>query len=1281
MHLLLAQKGTLAEADEPIDLGQSAGDIIFLSAADTELAALSMARANAEAAGVILPSLRLVNLANLAHPMSVDLYAAKTLPKAKLAIAKLIGGEAYWRYGTQIFSQAAAEYGFQLCFLSGDGNADDNLLRQSSPAEADCAALGQYLHYGGAENALNFLFYCRYLLGEGEKPPLPRLLPPAGFWLSPEITGAADEAALLQAARLSGKPPVYIIFYRAYAQSGRTEPIEALAKALSARGMLPIPVYVSGLKDKYSAAVLERLFAEAPPALALNATGFAAGAPENSGRQTRTILDKYGNIVLQFILSSQTEEAWRKDGRGLAARDVAMQVSLPEMDGRVLSRAIAFKTAAFYDEAAQCTITATQSLADRVEFVADLAKNWLKLRHKPAGERRIALIIANYPGGDGRLGHGVGLDTPQSLIIVMREMKKAGYDIDNIPQNGNALMHLLAKGVTHEGAAGRKINITLPQAAYEIYFAALPRQIRQAIIARWGAAADDKFCIDTGGGKVFALPIMMFGGIAVALQPERAYGLDPRAVYHDPDIAPSHHYLAFYFWLRHIYRADAVVHMGKHGNLEWLPGKALALSAECCPEIALGAMPHIYPFIVNDPGEGTQAKRRSQAVIIDHMTPPLTRAETYGSLRDLEALIDEYYTAAQMDVRRLDSLKAQIHELALQAGLHEDAGIKAGDDDEQALKKLDAFLCELKELQIRDGLHIFGQAPEGDQLAGLIAALARMKRHEDASGSGLQAAIARDLELAFDPAMLAPQDLAKPWKEIKPALLRNITAAPWRNYGDAVERIELLAVKLIKDCLLESKTACPQELPETEAVLAEIEKEILPYVTSCGRDELKGLLNALDGHFTPPGASGAPTRGRLNVFPMGRNFYALDNRAAPTQTAWELGRKSAELLVRRYAQDNGEWPVSFGITVWGTANMRTGGDDIAQVLALIGAKPVWDGMSRRVTGYEIIPIAKLGRPRVDVLLRISGLFRDAFPEQLILLGEAIRAVGRLDENEADNPIAARIKRDKAMLLAQGEKEKAAETQAQYRIFGAKPGHYGTGVQELIDSGAWETREDLGRVWTEFSAHAYGVHGDCDIAPSSEAEAQLGVKAMLEKRLEAIDAVVQNQDNREHDILDSGEYYAFEGGMAAAAESRQGKKLAVYHNDYSRPERPLIKTLDEELALTLRGRMVNPKWLASAVRHGYKGAAEMAAAVDYLFAFAATAGAVKDAHFDAVYEAYFKDEAIRRFLAEINPAALRDMARRLSEALRRNLWKPKSNSAAADLANLAGGNTGDRDGAE
>lgn len=1240
MHLLLAQKGTIVEADEAVDLGQSPADVIFMAAADTELASVSVAKASL---GKDSSELRLANLMALSHPMSVDTYIERTASKAQLVVLRVIGGESYWPYGLQRLHALAVERKIKFVVLPGDDKPDAGLEKYCTVALDDCEAVWRYLIEGGTQNMQGFLRYCDYLLGRASRPVDAVPLMKAGLW-SPEDKGFSLET-LEKQRKISGKPVVAVCFYRALVQSGQTLAIEALVKALAKRDMIALPVYVSSLKDPLSVAIVDSIFARLCPDIVLNATGFAV----SNGLMDRepTVLEKRGAMVLQIILSGSSEEIWQRDGRGLSARDLAMNVALPEVDGRLLTRAISFKSAVQFDEQTECNVVVHKPLADRVEFVCELAKNWVRLRLKKPAERRVAIIMANYPGGDGRLGHGVGLDTPAATLLTLRAMEQHGYPVTDIPADGNTLMRLLSQGPTNEGVAGRVIRVSFSVKEYKMLFNNLDKEIQQEILQRWGAPEDDAYVTDQG----FALPVMMFGDTVIGIQPERAYGMDAKQVYHAPDIVPSHHYLAFYFWLRFVYRADAVVHMGKHGNLEWLPGKALALSSRCYPEIALGALPHIYPFIVNDPGEGTQAKRRSSAVIIDHLTPPLTRAESYGPLKDLEVLVDEYYEASGVDPRRLAKLKTEILDLVRLTGLNRDAGIDVHDSDDFALEKLDAFLCDLKELQIRDGLHIFGKAPEGEQLENLLVALARVPRGDDEKGS-LHRAIADDLALHFDPLDCAFADV---WAGSKPQILQTICQDVWRSTGDTVERIELLALKLVS-----GEVQLPSWFAKTLPILDDIQNSLRPMVLSCGPSEMEGFLKALDGRFVNPGPSGAPTRGRPDVLPTGRNFFSVDTRAVPTPSAWTLGKRSAELLITRYVQDHGEWPKAFGLTAWGTANMRTGGDDIAQALALLGVKPVWDAASRRVTGYEVIPLAALGRPRVDVTLRISGFFRDAFPEQLVLLDQAIRAVAALDEPLADNPIANNVARDSALMLEQGFSADDALERAGYRIFGARPGVYGTGVQELLDKGNWQESADLGKAWFAHSSHAYGK------AEAADAVAQ------LEERLQQLDAVVQNQDNREHDLLDSGEYYAFEGGMASAIAEKKGLWPTIYHNDLSRPERPLIKTLQEEIGRTLHGRAVNPKWIDSAKRHGFKGGVEMAATVDYLFAFAATTNAVSDHHFEAIYDAYIRDLQTRDFLKQCNPAALSEIAEKLVQAIERQLWSPRSNSARYELEELQKG---------
>ncbi|APO75173.1 cobaltochelatase subunit CobN [Rhizobium etli 8C-3] len=1274
MHLLLAQRGTISDGDEAIDLGQSPADILFLSAADTELAAIAAAHAQ----GSRSFTLRLASLMSLKHPMSVDAYIERTASCAKLIIVRALGGASYFHYALEALHACAARHGALIAVLPGDSKPDAGLTPFSNVPLDDLNALWGYLIEGGEGNSRSFLDYATAMLSGGEKPGAAAPLMKAGIWWPGRGVIGVEEWKIFSAPGIQDskkeagfKPIVAISFYRALVQSGETAPVEALIEALAAEGLRPLPVFAYSLKDPLSIGILERVFAEAPPDVVINATGFAVSAP--GADRAPSVLESNGAVVLQAIFSATSKEAWASSSQGLSARDLGMNVALPEVDGRVLARAVSFKSAARYDAAVEANIVASEPDTERMRYTAKLAANWARLRNRQVAGRRIALVLANYPNRDGRLGNGVGLDTPASTIEVLKAMRDSGYAVSGFPADGDALMRHLAEGPTNSGHDGKVIRETLSLSGYKAFFASLPKKIQDEITLRWGDPASDPYFMDGS----FALPFTRFGHLLVGIQPARGYNIDPKESYHSPDLVPPHGYLAFYAFLREEFGADAVIHMGKHGNLEWLPGKALALSSECYPEAILGPLPHLYPFIINDPGEGTQAKRRSSAVIIDHLTPPLTRAESYGPLKDLETLVDEYYEAAGSDPRRIRLLGKQILDLVADIGLDRDAGIAKGESGDEALKKLDAYLCDLKEMQIRDGLHVFGVAPVGRLLTDLTVALARVPRSLGEDGDqSLQRAIAKDafaadvaeappfmkhlsaasgrtegpksLSRHFDP---LDCDMSAPWLGPRPSLLMETSDTPWRTNGDTIERIELLAAELVAGGI-----PCPTDWPATQSVLTEIETRLKPSIRACGKAEIAGLLRGLDGRFVAPGPSGAPTRGRPDVLPTGRNFYSVDSRAVPTPAAFELGKKSAELLVRRYVQDHGDWPVSFGLTAWGTSNMRTGGDDIAQALALIGVKPVWDMTSRRVTGYEIIPPALLQRPRVDVTLRISGFFRDAFPEQITLFDRAIRAVGALNEDAADNPIAARMRGETARLAAAGLDEASAQKRAGYRIFGSKPGAYGAGLQALIDEKGWERRADLAESYLVWGSYAYGA--------AEEGRAERGV---FEERLRSIQAVVQNQDNREHDLLDSDDYYQFEGGMAAAAEQLGGVRPAIYHNDHSRPEKPVIRSLEEEIGRVVRGRAVNPKWIDGVMRHGYKGAFEIAATVDYLFAFAATTGAVGNHHFEAVYQAFVADSKVRDFMAKKNPAALADMKERLLEAIERRLWTPRSNSARFDLA--------------
>ncbi len=1248
MHLLAGDTGRIDDGDAAVDLGQSPGDVVFLSAADSELAALAAATSSLDR-----PTFRFANLMRLSHPLSVDLYLEKTLASAKLVVVRMMGGVGYWPYGLDQLRALARRGGPRLVAVPGDDRWDESLEAYSTVPVEDCRLVWRYLVEGGTANYAAATALTAHLLGEGERPPPPAALAHAGcYWPGEGVISL--EAAM---ARLpAGKPIAPLIFYRALIAGGSTAPIDALAAELAGEGIAALPVFVASLKDRESEAFLKAAFAAAPPAIVLNTTAFAVSqiGKANSG----TVLDRAGTPVLQVVLAGSSEEAWRESARGLLPRDLTMNVVLPEVDGRILTRAISFKAELPSDPRTEARTTVYRPVADRVAFVASQAAAWIRLGAKPAKERRVAIVLSNYPNRPGRIANGVGLDTPESAVRLARALREAGYDVEGFPGTSGELMALLMEGwaggerssafAEDDDVVGLRPLAAL--ADYRVFFNELPEASRAAVDARWGPPESDPAFI--GGG--FRLPVRRFGNVVIAIQPSRGYDIDPKATYHDPALVPPHSYLAFYAWLRSGFGTDAIVQLGKHGNLEWLPGKATGLSETCWPEVALGALPVIYPFIVNDPGEGSQAKRRSSAVIVDHLMPAMTRAETYGPLAELETLIDEYYLAAGIDPRRRAWLETEIVALAGRNGLDRDLGISRADGD-GALRALDAHLCELKEMQIRDGLHVLGASPRAGERTDTLVAIARVARTGGRpQDQSLHRALVEDLRLAFDP---FDCDLAGDWTDPRPEALAGIAGTPWRTGGDTVERLELLAAQLVTRRL---SGQCESVGGASDAVLDWIAEELAPALDRSGEGEIAGVLAALNGRFVPPGPSGAPTRGRPDVLPTGRNFYSVDVRAVPTRAAWAIGKAAADALALRYFQDEGEWPRSVAMSAWGTSNMRTGGDDVAEVLALIGAAPTWEPGTGRVTGFKVVPLSELRRPRIDVTLKISGMFRDSFPDQIDLIDSAVRAIADLEEDETANPIAGSARDALAQLTAAGVDPVLARRRAAARIFGARPGAYGAGLQVPIDEGLWETRADLAESFLTWGSFAYGGGRNGEAARGGFAE-----------RLKSVDAVLQNQDNREHDILDSDDYYQFQGGLSTTVETLTGVVPRTYHGDHSRPEKPVVRSLGEEIARVVRGRAVNPKWIAGMMRHGYKGAFEIAATVDYLFAYAATTDAVGDHHFDLLHDAYLGNPEVRSFIEECNPPALAEMAAKFREAIDRGLWSPRRNSVYDQLSALIG----------
>jgi cobaltochelatase CobN len=1112
MHIARIESRSLDETAAAVDLDQSPADVVFLSFSDSDLACLAAAW---ERDADRLPSLRLANLTLLKHPFSVDLHIEKVCAHARFVLVRLLGGVAYWRYGIDELAAMARARNIALAIVPGDRVEDARLDAASTVEVEDLRLIWRYFEEGGPDNLSACLHFIAGRLGSSSPAPPPRPVAPFGIYQSGRRKVAAD------------RPRALIVFYRSIFLSDDCAPIDALADALAARGMNVSCVYVASLKDPAVQAPLALLLSQTPCDVILNATAFSARIDEGGG-----VLDAADAPVLQVVLAGATRDQWAGSTRGLAAADLAMNVVLPEIDGRILTRAISFKQEMQRSEKLEFIRVVHAPAPDRIAVVADLACAWARLRRNPAAERAIACVLSDYPAKGGRVGYAVGLDTPRSVLAIGEALNGAGYAVGALSDEGELIARL---------SSGPEEPV-LSLDAYERALAQLPENFVRAVVTTWGESADDP----AFRAGAFHFRLVRAGKLIVAVQPDRGHRAGRKGEYHDSNLAPRHSYVAFYLWLREIERIDAMIHCGAHGTLEWLPGKSIALSASCAPEVVLGPIPVIYPFIVNNPGEAAQAKRRIGAVTIGHLTPPLVAAGAHGAAAELEGLFDEYAQAQALDPRRARAIAELILERAGNSGLSEECAA-TGLDPEAALIRLDAWLCDLKDMRIGDGLHVFGRQPE---------------------------AKSRDENLA---------------------ILLERGGADAAAIGDRLD--------------------------------------------ACAESEMSGLIAALDGRFVQPGPAGAPARGRLDVLPTGRNLYSVDPRAVPTRTAWEIGRRTAEEIVARYARDHGEWPKRIVLDLWGSATMRTGGDEIAQAFALLGARPVWDHGSHRVSGYEILPIAMVGRARVDVTLRISGLFRDCFSGQIALLHRAIQDIAALDESVADNPLAAHAGAPLA------------------RIFGAAPGRYGIGIARQLTSGEWTDRAELGAAYLARTSHAYDGIGEGE-------EKSEGFRT----RVADADAFVHVQDLPGQDVLDSDAFAEHEGGFAAAAELLGGTP-ALYHADATAAHRSVVRPLAEEIARVLRGRAINPRWIAGQMRHGHRGAAEIAETLDNLFAYAALTDAAPSRHFDLFFDATCGDDRVRAFLLAANPQAARAMAARFEEARRRGFWVSRRNSAAEILERI------------
>ncbi|WP_375474424.1 cobaltochelatase subunit CobN [uncultured Jatrophihabitans sp.] len=1164
------------------------------------------------------------------------------LDGVELAVVRLLGGEATWPVGLA----AVAASGVPTVVLGGEAAPDADLMARSTVSTGVASTALGYLVEGGPANlAALAAFLSDTVLRTGHGFDQPVSTPAVGV-----RGGAAPPDP-------DGRPRVGVVYYRAHELAGNTAFVDDLATALEVAGAQPVPVFCASLRGLASAgswdAPLLRLLrgCDALVITVLAAGGVTPADASAGGAEDAWSIGALADLdipLLQGICLTSSRAAWAA-ADSMSPMDAAMQVAIPEFDGRIIGVPFSFK------EAGDDGIPRYVADPERTRRLAGLAHAHARLRHVPAAQRRIGILLSSYPTKHARVGNAVGLDTPASAVRLLAALADSGVDVGGPPpQDGTALIHQLIAAGGHDVEWLTEAQLAaaparLPAEAYARLFGELPAELQAAMREHWGEPPGSLYVDGGVGGGDIVLAGLLLGNVALMIQPPRGFGENPIAIYHDPLLPPSHHYLAAYRWLADDFGADAIVHLGKHGTLEWLPGKGLGASAGCAPDAVLGNLPLVYPFIVNDPGEGTQAKRRAHAVVVDHLIPPMARADTYGEMAKLEQLLDEYASVAALDPDKLATVRDQIWEVVQEAQLHHDMHADAmpdADEFDDFVLHLDGYLCEIKDVQIRDGLHILGDAPMGEARVNLVLAILRAQQVFGGAApvDGLRATLARGFGLD-EAALLAEPGAPAPPSGRLPALVDG----PAASAADLVDLLETLARRLVQGMEDEGWTldaasgvlerTLETQAPDVAAVLDFAVREIVPRLAAT-TDELDRTVGALEGRFVPPGPSGSPTRGLVSVLPTGRNFYSVDPKAIPSRNAYAVGVALADSLLARHLADHGTYPASVGLTVWGTSAMRTQGDDIAEVLALLGCRPVWDDASRRVTGFEVIPPAELGRPRIDVTVRISGFFRDAFSHVIDLLDDAVAAVAALDEPAEQNYLRRHVEAD---LAEQGDWRRAT-----LRIFGSKPGAYGAGLLPLIDARNWHDDADLAEVFAVWGGYAYG-------------RGLAGVQARpdMERSFARIAVAAKNADTREHDIMDSDDYFQYHGGMIAMVRHLTGQSPEAYIGDSATPSAVKTRTLAEETQRVFRSRVVNPKWISAMQRHGYKGAFELAATVDYLFGYDATAGVVPDWMYEKLASAYVFDDGVREFMQQANPWALRGITERLLEAAERGMWaKPE-----------------------
>lgn len=1107
--------------------------------------------------------------------------------------------------------------------------------------------LHRYLINGGALNFRNMLcFVHKLLFASDDDVEPPRQLPHEGIY-HPDFPDFNDLEGYLQKHVDPSKPTVGIWFYQSYFNDGDLTAYTCLIREIERRGANVIAVFHLRYKDamrgnRGSDYVAEHFFKDASGRsridVLINPLMFSLtlNAPEY-----RSVLSGLGVPFLQAFSTMQRRREWEESVQGLGTMEVSFQAAQPEFDGALMTVPFASREQEGIDPLTGAEVVRIRPIEERVGKLADMAVRWAGLRRKPNSEKRIAIVFHHNPPRNDRIGCAVGLDTFESVRLLLQRMDEEGYVVGRHYETADELARELVgrmtcdrRWITSEQMAERA-EAWADSCLYQPWHDALPEESRKKMVKEWGDMPGDLFVHE----ERLLFPGTLNGNVFITIQPSRGKFERQDQLLHDPDIPPPHHYLACYRWIRDEFRADAIMHVGKHGSLEWLPGKALGLSEECFPDLAIMDLPNIYPYIINDPSEGTQAKRRSNCCIIDHLTPVFTNADLYEELAVLDNHLRSYADARNNDPAKLDILRPMIWDAVVAADLDKDTGYtkeKAMEDFGKFLEVLHSTLEEIADTMVADGLHVMGVAPEGDRLVEFLVQLTRL---EQSGVPSLRESIVGAMGYDYD-------ELLE--KRGSPVFGREN-----KTGGDLVREAHEHALAMVRtlsghDYSAGAPLAVRERMPElvTPGVfdaLTYICTDLVPRIRQVS-DEVDASLKGFSGLFVEPGPSGAPTRGQADILPTGRNFFSIDPQRIPTPAAWKVGQCLGDALVERYLQEKGEYPRSIGIILFGGSTMRSGGDDLAEILYLMGVRPVWQKGSGYVKGLEVVPTSELKWPRLDMVPRISGFFRDAFPLLVERIDQAVRMVAALNEPPETNMLRRNVFMDVEEYRRQGMSEDDAFREASFRVFGCPPGTYGAGVSELIETKNWQTQDDLAANYIRYSAHAYGKGSYGRQKPDA-----------FKRVLSRMDATVKNEDTREYDMFSCTDYYNYYGGLITAAKSQRGELPFAFVGDSADPERVKTRTTFEEAKHVFRARLLNPKWLDGLKRHGYKGAGDISKMMDVILGWDATAEVVEDWMYERVAGRYVLDEEMKRWMEEVNPYARQNILDKLLEAIGRGLW--------------------------